>query len=186
MTFLEFPDDDRKRKTSNSKVDDKSIGMTTNKATRQAESILSRVPPKIEPMKSSEVLSRAAAFLPQLAASNRAILQKRPEDVNIEMLSGTESEIIEMKLGLGVFEEKTKRENESETDDSDSESDKKILILPSEIRAAAEEQKQKMDPFEKVINSLLFFATTDDEEEEEEEEGESEEDDESMEILDFE
>lgn len=156
MTFLEF----QERKTSTK------TKLSSSPKITEAENILIRMPPKIGPIKSPEILSRAAAFLPQLAASNRAILKRRPEDVNIEVLNGGENEIIEMKLGLGVFEEKeieSESENESETDD------KKIFILPSEIRAAAAEaaasSSSKMDPFEKVINSLLLFATDTEEDE---------------------
>lgn len=184
MAFLEFPDAEQKK----SKIfHSKKVDTTTKTTKGNAEKILNRVPPKIESIKSSEVLSRAAAFLPQLAASNRAILQKRPEDVNIEVLNGQEGEVIEMKLGLGVFEEKTRGDSEGsvtdETDSSDTESesfnDKKILILPSEIRAAAAAQsKGEPDPFEKIINSLLFFATDDESEEVEQDE------DEEMNVLD--
>lgn len=139
----------------------------------------------------SEVLSRAAAFLPQLAASNRAILQKRPEDVNIESLKGDEREIIEMKLGLGVFEEKrtsTSSSDESSSSDSDNMTDgkKRILVLPSEIRAAAQAESSKIDPFERVINSLLLFDGSSDEEEDAESAESDSESDENMEILDFE
>lgn len=188
MTFLDFPESPPHKKLLKS-------------AKPPAEQILNRVPPKIEPMR-SEVLSRAAAFLPQLAASNRVILQKKPEDVNIEMLKGDESEVIEMKLGLGVFEEKKKSDESQSETSSDSEDltrttdeqkdrKRKILVLPSEIRAAAQEESNKIDPFERVINSLLLFDGSTDEEAEDEEEEDissdySSDPDEDMEVLDFE
>ena len=154
------------------------------------------MPPKIAPIKSSEVLSRAAAFLPQLAASNRAILQKRPDDVNIEILNGQEDRVIEMKLGLGVFEEKSS-ERDSNSSDSEAELEevknsrrdnrntekkKRIIVLPSELRAAASastERNEIVDPFERVINSLLLFDSVSDSESESESDSE-------LNVLEFE
>ena len=159
-----------------------------------AQRLLKRVPPKITPIPSSDLLSRVAAFLPQLAASNKNILQKRPEEVNIEVLEGNESEIIEMRLGLGLLEEKgmnmnikmnsyipnsnsnetdeSSNANESSSTSSDEVSDeddeyknKKIFVLPSEIRAAAAKSKNQMDPFERIINSLLLFDGSSEDEE---------------------
>lgn len=166
MTFLEFSNDPESNKSTDNKNKNKHKLLITEDATKYTEShkpvnrILSRVPPKIEPIKSSELLHRVASFLPQLAASNRAILQKRPEDVDIENLTGAEGEVIEMKLGLGVFEEKKQRDmKESDDSDSSDTEDGKILILPSELKAAAERANCEMDPFERVINSLLLFAS---------------------------
>lgn len=158
MTFLDFPTEGTKNASTN-------LATTVTASKTPANRILNRVPPRIEPIKSSEVLSRAAAFLPQLAASNRAILQKRPDDVNIEILNGQEAEVIEMKLGLGVFEERRSAESSSSSSDSSDDdtddhqsSKKKIMILPSELRrAAAAAKSEENDPFEKVINSLLLF-----------------------------
>ena len=199
MTFLDFPE------SSTTKTDKllKSAVENEKSPTKQpAAQILSRVPPKIEPIR-SEVLSRAAAFLPQLAASNRAILQRNPEEINIEMLKGDETEVIEMKLGLGVFEEKKKKSSESDESSSDSDSSsedseemtedktgkRKIIVLPSEIRAAAQSESNRIDPFERVINSLLLFDGSTDEgeaEEVEEQSADDEDEDEDMEVLDFE
>lgn len=156
MTFLDFPSEGTKNASTN-------LATTVTASKTPADRILNRVPPRIEPIKSSEVLSRAAAFLPQLAASNRDILQKRPDDVNIEILNGQEAEVIEMKLGLGVFEERRSAESSSSSSDSSDDDDtddqtskKKIMILPSELRRAAAKSEEN-DPFEKVINSLLLF-----------------------------
>lgn len=192
MTFLDFPES-----TSPHKNILKST-KTKQPPAAAAEQILNRVPPKIEPMR-SEVLSRAAAFIPQLAASNRAILQKKPEDVNIEMLKGDESEVIEMKLGLGIFEEKKKLVNEtsssSDSEDLTSKTDeqkdkkRKIMVLPSEIRAAAQSETNKIDPFERVINSLLLFDGSTDEESDGDEDVSSDyssNSDEDMEVLEIE
>lgn len=220
MTFLDFPaaqnssksaGTSRRITSSSSRCDNEEtdqilknkIRIETPKTETPAQRLLKRVPPKIIPIPSSDLLSRVAAFLPQLAASNEKILQKRPEEVNIEVLDGNEGEIIEMRLGLGLLEEKGKNmkkksyisnENENDTDESfnenesisassdeDSDSDvllssyqnyskdenknKKILVLPSEIRAAAAESKNQMDPFERVINSLLLFDGSSEEDE---------------------
>jgi hypothetical protein len=186
MTFLDFPE--------SSSPSRKILKSTSVKP--PAERILTRVPPKIEPIR-SEVLSRVAAFLPQLAASNRAILQRKPEDINIEMLKGDESEVIEMKLGLGVFEEKISKESQSDTSSDSDEmineqtvTKRKILVLPSEIRAAAQSDSNTIDPFERVINSLLFFDGSTDEEADSDPESVSSAStsvsDEEMEVLDFE
>lgn len=201
MTFLDFPSTSQ---SSSSSAKEQLLKSASNTPANPnpSERILNRAPPKIGAVGSSEVLSRVAAFLPQLAASNRAILEKKPEEVNIEVLSGREQEVIEMKLGLGVFEEQKQKQkqkqkqsekefsgtdsSDSDSSDSDTESDgtdkrKKIMILPSEIRAAAAKADTN-DPFEKVINSLLFFdGSTDDESEEESETSECSTIDEDME-----
>ncbi|KIJ46530.1 hypothetical protein M422DRAFT_165170, partial [Sphaerobolus stellatus SS14] len=52
----------------------------------------------------SDVLSRAAAFLPLLASSNAELANVDPESLNIEHLEDEEGAHIEMNLGLGVFE----------------------------------------------------------------------------------
>ena len=112
-----------------------------------------------------------------MAASNRIILEKKPDEVDMEKLTGSESNIIEMKLGLGIFESSSFKsthnnadniniENSScDSDDSSSSSsddddkiNNKILVLPSELRAAALEAKAQNDPFERIIQSILFFG----------------------------
>lgn len=195
MTFLNFSSESKR---------DKVLKYTTTTSTNTSkltpsERILNRVPPKIEAIKCSDVLSRAAAFLPQLAASNRAILEKKPDEINIEVLNGEEEEIIEMKLGLGVFEERkgrrsrpeddskqtndTESSSEDESSSDDSCKSRKIMILPSELRAAAaSKSNQSSDPYENIIKSLLFF----DDSEEESTTTTAAGDDESMEILEFE
>lgn len=168
MTFLDFPPEPNKKPTKSSNL------TNINTPSAPADRILNRVPPKIETVRSSDVLSRAAAFLPQLAASNRAILLKRPEDVNIEVLNEQADQVIEMKLGLGVFEEK-RSDSEDSSEDSEDETgqSKKIFVLPSELRAAAaaaSSENGKMDPFERVINSLLLFDSSTEEEDGDEDE----------------
>ena len=203
MTFLDFPESSSPSLKTDKLL--KSAGRNGNTSIKpSAERILNRVPPKIELIR-SEVLSRAAAFLPQMAASNRAILQMNPEEINIEMLKGDETEVIEMKLGLGVFEEKKSEGSCSSDTSSDSDETtvtvtgsngkRKILVLPSEIHAAVQSESNKIDPFERVINSLLLFDGSTDEEvdEGEADDGEAHSDydsvsgsDEDMEVLDFE
>lgn len=190
MTFLDFPPETSKKASKSANLTN--INPSAAPVTSPADRILNRVPPKIEALKSSEVLSRVAAFLPQLAASNRAILQKRPEDVNIEVLNEAADQVIEMKLGLGVFEEK-RSEGEDSSEDSDNDQvggQKKIFVLPSELRAAASAAASsgnngKMDPFERVINSLLLFDSSTDDDEEMSEATESSEASETN-VLEFE
>lgn len=157
----------------------------TDDSTTTASRLLSRVPPKIEAVPTSDLLSRVAAFLPQLAASNRQILQKNPEDVNIEVLNGVEGdEVIEMRLGLGVLEE---QEKQSDSSDDSEDSKSKILVLPSEL-SKEEEVVVVNDPFEKVIKSLLLFESENEDEDDEDEDNTEHDEDENMKqqnILEF-
>ncbi|KAJ7033693.1 hypothetical protein C8F04DRAFT_1103847 [Mycena alexandri] len=70
----------------------------------------------------NELLARVQAFLPQMEASNAALAEKvsvDPRSVDIENVEG-DQEVVQMKLGLGVFEDRTGREG------SDSESDEEM------------------------------------------------------------
>ncbi|KAJ7634842.1 hypothetical protein FB45DRAFT_475524 [Roridomyces roridus] len=79
-----------------------------------------------------ELLARVRAFLPEMEASNAELATRAavdPRSIDIENVEGDE-EVIQMKLGLGVFEEKTGRESEDDSstdedseDDSDEDSD---------------------------------------------------------------
>ncbi|KAG8218912.1 hypothetical protein J3R82DRAFT_4595 [Butyriboletus roseoflavus] len=53
-----------------------------------------------------ELLARIKAFLPAISASNEALSQQKPEDVDIENVAEDEEQYIEMNLGLGVLEAK--------------------------------------------------------------------------------
>jgi hypothetical protein len=175
MAFLEFEHDQNKNKKRNN------MKKFTDDSTTTASRLLSRVPPKIEAVPTSDLLSRVAAFLPQLAASNRQILQKNPEDVNIEVLNGVEGdEVIEMRLGLGVLEE---QEKQSDNSDDCEDSKSKILVLPSEL--SKEEEVVVNDPFEKVIKSLLLFESDDDDEDEDNTEHDEDENMKQQNILEF-
>ncbi|KAJ7631894.1 hypothetical protein DFH06DRAFT_1223173 [Mycena polygramma] len=71
----------------------------------------------------NELLARVQAFLPQIEASNTALAEKAsmdPRSVDIENVDGDEK-VIQMNLGLGVFEDRTGREGESESDESSDE-----------------------------------------------------------------
>jgi len=104
---------------------------------------------------SSDLLSRVQAFLPQLEASNKALLRRAQEDpssVDIENVEDEEN-YIEMNLGLGVFEDRSKAStasnHESDSDsessdtssssgsDSDSESSGGSSIIDSEVSTSA-------------------------------------------------
>ncbi|KAJ6470089.1 glyoxal oxidase N-terminus-domain-containing protein [Mycena vitilis] len=70
----------------------------------------------------SELLARVQAFLPQIEASNTALAEKAsvdPRSVDIENVDGDEK-VIQMNLGLGVFEDRTGREGESESEEEGS------------------------------------------------------------------
>ncbi|KAJ7065017.1 hypothetical protein C8F01DRAFT_786042 [Mycena amicta] len=74
-----------------------------------------------------DLLARVQGFLPQMEASNAAVAQKAaadPRSVDIENVDGDE-EVVQMNLGLGVFEKRIGREAESssESDDSDMSTD---------------------------------------------------------------
>jgi len=75
----------------------------------------------VEPPK--ELLSRIQAFLPQMAASNALLAQQvaaDPGSVDIENIQDTDAQVIEMNLGLGVFEDRSKRTaGDSDSEDSD-------------------------------------------------------------------
>ncbi|KAJ7666191.1 hypothetical protein DFH06DRAFT_1186185, partial [Mycena polygramma] len=73
----------------------------------------------------NELLARVQAFLPQIEASNTALAEKAsmdPRSVDIENVDGDEK-VIQMNLGLGVFEDRTGREGESESDEESSDVD---------------------------------------------------------------
>ncbi|KAJ6469043.1 hypothetical protein C8R47DRAFT_1151025 [Mycena vitilis] len=71
----------------------------------------------------NELLGRVQAFLPEIEASNTALAEKAsldPRSVDIENVDGDEK-VIQMNLGLGVFEDRTGREGEGESDESSDE-----------------------------------------------------------------
>jgi hypothetical protein len=116
--------------------------------------ILPPLPPRIGKLEKSKVLERAAAFLPQLASANRQLSTLAPEEVNIEALTGNEKRVIEMKLGLGVFEETS--------DKKDTE------ILPQHIISLSPSCNQNAqndsDRFDAFVQQLLTFNGSEDDE----------------------
>ncbi|KAJ6487984.1 hypothetical protein C8R45DRAFT_995095 [Mycena sanguinolenta] len=74
---------------------------------------------------SNELLARVQAFLPQLQASNAALIGQDPRALDIENIEGNEK-VIQMSLGLGIFEDRAGREgtrSESESDEESSSED---------------------------------------------------------------
>ncbi|KAK2462454.1 hypothetical protein APHAL10511_005424 [Amanita phalloides] len=62
----------------------------------------------------TELLARVQAFLPQIEASNALLAQQVKTDplgVNMEHVDDDTGQIIEMNLGLGVFEDRSHRKN---------------------------------------------------------------------------
>lgn len=70
----------------------------------------------------TELLSRVQAFLPAIHASNEALAQRNPEDLDIENVGEDEEHYIEMNLGLGVFKAKRRNNNASSNDSDESDS----------------------------------------------------------------
>ncbi|CAK5274627.1 unnamed protein product [Mycena citricolor] len=72
-----------------------------------------------------QLLQRVQAFLPRMEASNTELAQMvaaDPRSVDIENVDG-DREVIQMKLGLGLFEERNGTETSSEDSSSDPDSD---------------------------------------------------------------
>ncbi|KAF8138067.1 hypothetical protein K438DRAFT_1880752 [Mycena galopus ATCC 62051] len=91
---------------------------------RDMENILntssSSEPGPVNGASSSDLLARVQAFLPQIQASNAALAEKDPHSLDIENVDGDEK-IIQMSLGLGVFEDRSGREgSQSESEDESS------------------------------------------------------------------
>ncbi|KAJ7892805.1 hypothetical protein B0H14DRAFT_2685783 [Mycena olivaceomarginata] len=70
----------------------------------------------------NELLARVQAFLPQIEASNAALGEMDPRSLDIENTDG-DDKVIEMNLGLGVFEDRSGREEEDSSEDDDMEQD---------------------------------------------------------------
>ncbi|KAH9973372.1 hypothetical protein BGW80DRAFT_1310440, partial [Lactifluus volemus] len=56
----------------------------------------------------TELLARVQQFLPQIEQSNAELLQRDPRSIDIEHIEGTDECVIQMDLGLGVFEQQRK------------------------------------------------------------------------------
>ncbi|KAF7316482.1 hypothetical protein MIND_00167300 [Mycena indigotica] len=88
------------------------------------------------------LLARVQAFLPEMEASNALVAQRAeadPNSVDIENVDDDEA-VIEMNLGLGVFEDKNGDYSTSESDESeeettsDSESSDDNVVINRPIR----------------------------------------------------
>ncbi|KAI9459724.1 hypothetical protein BJY52DRAFT_1148844 [Lactarius psammicola] len=76
----------------------------------------------------SELLARVRQFLPQIEQSNTELLHRDPRSIDIEHIEETDERVIQMNLGLGVFEQRRARRRDDEsgsdtTSDSNSDSD---------------------------------------------------------------
>ncbi|KAI9510803.1 hypothetical protein F5148DRAFT_511537 [Russula earlei] len=56
-----------------------------------------------------ELLARVRQFLPQIEQSNAELLQRDPRSIDVEQIEETDERVIEMELGLGVFEQRQAR-----------------------------------------------------------------------------
>ncbi|KAF7360352.1 hypothetical protein MVEN_00764900 [Mycena venus] len=94
-------------------------------AGRDVESILNAAdasePRPVNEGSLNELLARVQAFLPQIEASNAALVEKDPRSLDIENTDGDEK-VIQMSLGLGVFEDRSGREGSHSDSASDEES----------------------------------------------------------------
>ncbi|KAJ7927583.1 hypothetical protein B0H13DRAFT_1038270 [Mycena leptocephala] len=73
----------------------------------------------------NELLTRVQAFLPEIQASNATLLQKAsldPHSVDIENVEGDEK-VIQMNLGLGLFEDRSGMEGSESEPETDKNSD---------------------------------------------------------------
>lgn len=115
--------------------------------------IFSRVPgPRTFKPERSEILARVAAFLPGLAAANAALDAKKD---NMETLTGSEGQVIELRLGLGVLEEQTQEDKERE------EREASVAVLPSEL-AKKQQEAARPDPYTAILAQLLEFNSDSD------------------------
>ncbi|KAI0277705.1 hypothetical protein BGY98DRAFT_601734 [Russula aff. rugulosa BPL654] len=57
----------------------------------------------------AELLARVREFLPQIEQSNVELSQRDPRSIDIENIEETDEHVVEMNLGLGVFEQRPAR-----------------------------------------------------------------------------
>ena len=150
MTLLELDEQEQKDRKEQVLTD----LLVTEKAGNRAKTsnLLPPLPPKIGRVEKSKVLERAAAFLPQLATANQKLSSLPADAVNIETLTGNEQRVIEMKLGLGVFEEKASAAEEA------SKAAKVSLSTSSATKTS------DSDRFDAFVQQLLTFNGSEDDE----------------------
>ncbi|KAJ7904266.1 hypothetical protein B0H14DRAFT_595194 [Mycena olivaceomarginata] len=73
----------------------------------------------------NELLGRVQAFLPQIEASNAALEEKDPHSLDIENTDG-DDKVIQMSLGLGIFEDRSGWEGSHSSSESDDEEDSSV------------------------------------------------------------
>ncbi|GES79547.1 hypothetical protein RCL_jg23274.t1 [Rhizophagus clarus] len=110
---------------------------------------------------SPELLSRIANFLPQIALDNKELEKKDVRSIDIENVEGAER-IIEMNLGLGIFEQTKELDiiinpKESTFDNSKP----KIIINDNEIKSERGELSDKIS--QKSKSYIVFKDDLDDE-----------------------
>ncbi|KIJ20468.1 hypothetical protein PAXINDRAFT_166519 [Paxillus involutus ATCC 200175] len=120
-SFLDVEDEDQRQKRIGSLLEKLNVNQATSTSatTNSLLNITDDKPGPIPPP--SELLARVQAFLPTIEASNEALAQKNPEDIDIENVAEHEEQYIEMNLGLGVFESKRPKTGSASEDASSSE-----------------------------------------------------------------
>ncbi|KAJ6595818.1 hypothetical protein DFH09DRAFT_147836 [Mycena vulgaris] len=98
----------------------------------------------------NDLLARVQAFLPEMQASNAALAEKAamdPRSVDIENVEGDEK-IIQMNLGLGVFEDRTGKErsaSDEESSDADAEGEDEDDLDDSDEHSTSTEDTDTTD-----------------------------------------
>jgi len=96
----------------------------------------------------TELLARIQQFLPQIEQSNEELLQRDPHSIDMEHIEETDERIIQMNLGLGVFEQQRRAggggsasssaESASDMSDTDSDSDTTTSSASSSSSSSSE------------------------------------------------
>ncbi|KIJ69886.1 hypothetical protein HYDPIDRAFT_104540 [Hydnomerulius pinastri MD-312] len=105
-SLLDVEDEEQRQQRIGTLLEKLNVSTSTppSSSTNPLQNITSDKLHRIDPP--SELLSRIEAFLPAIQASNEALAQENPENLDIENVGEDEEQYIEMNLGLGVFESK--------------------------------------------------------------------------------
>ncbi|KAH9958922.1 hypothetical protein BC827DRAFT_529056 [Russula dissimulans] len=57
----------------------------------------------------TELLARVRQFLPEIEQSNAELLQRDPRSIDMEHIEETDERVVQMDLGLGIFEQRQTR-----------------------------------------------------------------------------
>lgn len=71
----------------------------------------------------TELLARVRQFLPEIEQSNAELQHRDPRSIDIEHIEETDERVIQMNLGLGVFEERRAGRGEDSASSAESGSD---------------------------------------------------------------